>query len=75
MAAGPGDDYGAGNKMPVRHTVRGPGHATLQPIPPMILNLLFTALCLGLTYIVTLDIHASRRAQPVRVRARRPNSR
>ncbi|HWA26795.1 MAG TPA: hypothetical protein VG734_14145 [Lacunisphaera sp.] len=41
----------------------------------MILNLLFTALCLGLTYIVTLDIHASRRAQPVRVRARRPNSR
>jgi hypothetical protein len=37
----------------------------------MITNLLFTALCLGLTYIVTLDIHAGRRVQPVRVRSDR----
>jgi len=44
----------------------------------MIMNLLFTALCLGLTYLVTVDMHAARRVQPVRVRsdrARRPDSR
>lgn len=34
----------------------------------MILNLLFTALCLAIAYLVTSDVNASRRVQPVRVR-------
>jgi hypothetical protein len=41
----------------------------------MITNLLFTALCLGCAYLITLEARASRRVQPVRIsqhaRARR----
>jgi hypothetical protein len=43
----------------------------------MITNLLFIALCLGLAFLVIIDVRASHRVQPVRVarkdRPRRPN--